>query len=247
LKTGTRRRNRSTKHARTKRNSALRKKISALGRSWDYLDPVTRGEKLRELINLGCTRRGLADDLRVSATNIRFHLDLSDLSPAEQADVKAGASAKRAFIALQKQRETNARAERIREERITAAISTQLARDIALFCTEPHPFGANKNPAVLCEGDIEVFFVDLDRALEMRLRGYDFIPPPAPKHLDFQAICRKLEPRQDDSVLWFSWLAEWLALAMLSAAPDAIIRDAARKKAPAVLEAMLREKHWGHP
>jgi hypothetical protein len=69
---------------------------------------VTRGEQLRELIALGCSGRGLADDLCVSPTNIRFHLDLAEITPTEKQALKAGGSAKQAFETLQRRREAEA-------------------------------------------------------------------------------------------------------------------------------------------
>jgi FixJ family two-component response regulator len=114
LKTGRKKKTRITRHARIKRSSSAKRRISELRSHWDILDPVTRGERLRELIALGCTGRGLADDLRVSPTNIRFHRDLAEITPTEKLALKAGGSAKQAFEMLQRRREAQARMDRVR-------------------------------------------------------------------------------------------------------------------------------------
>jgi hypothetical protein len=246
LKSGTRKRTRFTKHCRVKRNPTTRKTILKLGRSWDGLDPAARGEMLRDLIMLGCTRRGLAQDLNVSATNIRFHLDLAELSPVEKQAVKAGASAKYAFVEIKKRRETQTRIDRVRQEQTTSAISDQLAEDIALFCGHPgHIWTRDEDyqpkKIAIVEGDIERLFIELHGAIEMRILGRLPMPRPAAKHMDFKTVCQAVKPDQKDHDFWLSWLVDWLALAILNVAPEAPIRHAAMKKAPALLAAALRK------
>jgi hypothetical protein len=160
MKTKIRKRSRSTQHARLARNDAVRKKLSTLIGAWDVVDPVTRGERLKELIGLGCSRRGLAGEIGVSATSIRFHLDLTNLSPSQTEVVKNGGSAKDAFIAIQEQRAESARFERMRQERETAVVSDQLANDIARFCLGPHRWRSTEEPVGICEPDIEMFWQD---------------------------------------------------------------------------------------
>lgn len=245
LKTRTKKRSRTTKHCRIKRTATARQKISSLLQAWDVLDPVTRGELLRELIILGCTRRGLAEDLRVSPTNIRFHLDLAEIDPTEKRAVKAGCSAKQAFEKLRQRRETQARMDRIRREQETSAVSDQLAKDIVAFCNTRHVWKQDRDdPAkkiVFGDDLTERFFAELNWAIEMLVRGALPKPHPAPLNMEFRAVCRALQPDQKHYDFWLSWLVEWLALAIMAAAPEAAIRDAALKKAPALLAGVLRK------
>jgi hypothetical protein len=235
MKTKIRARSRSTRHARFKRNDAVRRKISTLIRVWDIADAATRGERLKELITLGCSRRGLAEDIGVSATSIRFHLDLTELSLAEAEAVRNGGSAKKAFLSVQNQRAESARIERMRQERETAAVSDQLANDIAGFCLRPHQWRADEKPVLICEGDIEMLFREVGSCVGMYRRDRLLTPPAASTRLTFEAVsqARRPDPKQFD--FWFGWLAEWLALTLLSAAPDAPILDAALRKAPLIL------------
>jgi hypothetical protein len=238
LKTG-RKKTKTTRHARIKRSSSIKRRISELRSHWDVFDPVTRGEQLRELIALGCSGRGLADDLCVSPTNIRFHLDLAEITPTEKQALKAGGSAKQAFETLQRRREAEARMNRIRREQTTAAVSDQLAQDIVAFCNIRHVWKQDLdhlNKRIVFGDDLtERFFVELNGNIEMRLRGLLPKPPPAALNVDFRAICQGLQPDQREYDFWLSWMVEWLAQAILAAAPEASIRDAALKQAASLL------------
>jgi hypothetical protein len=238
LKTG-RKKTKTTRHARIKRSSSIKRRISELRSHWDVFDPVTRGEQLRELIALGCSGRGLAEDLCVSPTNIRFHLDLAEITPIEKQALKAGASAKQAFETLLRNRETQARMDRIRHEQATAAVSDQLAQDIAAFCNTKHIWNQDlDDPAkkIVFGGDLtERFFAELNWAIEMRVRGSLPKPRPTPLNMKFWAVCQALQPDQRHYDFWLSWMVEWLAQAILAAAPEASIRDAALKKAASLL------------
>jgi hypothetical protein len=242
MTTKIRKRSRSTKHARLRRNDAVLRKISTLIRAWDVVDPATRAERLKELIGLGCSRRGLAADIGVSATSIRFHLDLTNLSPAQTELVRNGGSAKEAFLAVQDQRAACARIERMRQERKTAVVSDQLANDIARFCLGPHMWRPTEEPVGICETDIEMFWLDLSGWMRMYRHDQPLTPSPASVRLKFDAISQACRPKPEKFEFWFGWLTEWLALTLLSAAPDALIREAALRKAPGILIGLLRKR-----
>lgn len=243
MKTGRRKKNRLTKHSRIKRSGSVKRRIAELCSNWDIIDPITRGERLRELIGLGCTRRGLAEDLCVSPTNIRFHLDLAEIGPTEKEAVKTGGSAKQAFEALQRRRELQARMDRVRQEQATSAISDQLAKNIVAFCTKEHVWKQDlddlNKKIVIGEDLVEQFFAEVNRSIELRLRGLLPRPRPAAMHIEFRTVCESVKPDQRDYDFWLGWLADWLAVAIMAAAPEAAIRDAALRKAAALLSQSL--------
>jgi hypothetical protein len=244
LKTGTRTKKPLTKHARMKRSLSVREKILSLHRKWDLLDPITRGERLRELTKQGCSRRGLAEELGISATSVRFHLDLTVLNPTEQEAVKGGASAKQAFVVLQKRREMQARIDRIRQEQATSAVSDQLAKDIVVFLTTEHIWSGDEDgkPKKVVIGDdyVERFFAEVRWIFEVRVMVPPPIDPPILKRKDFKAICKAVRPEQKRYEFWLAWLADWLVLVLLTVAPEIPIREAALKKTPAFLTSVLR-------
>jgi hypothetical protein len=244
LKTGRRKRKPLTRHSRIKRIRSAKEKISSLYSAWDDLDPITRAERLLELTKLGCSVRGLAGDLAVSPTNLRFHLELNELKPSEKDAVKAGASPKHALLVLQQRLETQARIERIRQERATGAISDQFARDIALFLTTEHIWSGDEDsiPKKASIGDdyIERFFSEVRWIFEVRFMRPPSIDPAVLRSRDFKVICKAVRPDQNQYEFWFSWLADWLVLALAAAAPEIPIREAVLETAPAALTSMLR-------
>jgi hypothetical protein len=129
--------------------------------------------------------------------------------------------------------------DRIRREQTTAVVSDQLAQDIVAFCNTRHVWKQDLdhlNKSIAFGDDLtERFFVELNGNIEMRVRALLPKPPPAPLHMDFRAVCQALQPDQRDYDFWLSWMVEWLAQAILAAAPEASIRDAALKKASSLL------------
>jgi hypothetical protein len=226
-----------------KRRPSAKEKISSLYCEWDDLDPITRAERLLELTKLGCSVRGLANDLAVSPTNLRFHLELNELKPSEKAVVKAGASPKHALLALQQRLETQARIERIRQERATGAASNRLAGNIALFLTKERSWTQPDGKAhtfTILESDIERFFDDLRLAFDLRVYLSPPIAPTILKGKDFWTTYTALRPDQKHFEVWMAWLVEWLVRVLLSVEPEVSVRESASKKAPALVAAMLR-------
>jgi hypothetical protein len=165
---------------------------------------------------------------------------LTNLSPAQAELVRNGGSAKNAFVAIQEQRVERARIERMRQERETAVVSDQLANDIAGFCLGPHMWRSTEEPVGICEPDIEMFWLDLSGWMRMYRHDRPLSPSPASVRLKFDAIAQACRPDPEKFEFWFGWLTEWLAVTLLSAAPDALIRDAALRKAPPILISLLR-------
>jgi hypothetical protein len=67
-------------------------------------------------------------------------------------------------------------------------------------------------------------------------------PSSASVRLKFDAISQARRPDPEKFEFWFGWLTEWLALTLLSAAPDALICDAALRKAPPIFIRLLRQR-----
>ena len=63
--------------------------INELQSGWDRIGSVERGDRLRALVSLGCSTRGLGKELKQSATNIRRHIALRSLPAADCKAVRA--------------------------------------------------------------------------------------------------------------------------------------------------------------
>jgi len=69
-----------TAHERALTNPRARETIGALRATWDNLTPDDRGEKLNDLIRLGCSVRGLARELDKPESTIRRYIALAHSS-----------------------------------------------------------------------------------------------------------------------------------------------------------------------
>lgn len=81
-------------HAAAVKTTGTRSKIDRLYRNWDKMSKVRRGKQVRDLIERGCTLRGLSDYLQKSITSIRRYRDIGRLPKEQQARIAAGDSAK---------------------------------------------------------------------------------------------------------------------------------------------------------
>ncbi len=61
-----------------------------LAKNWSILSRFEQGQRLKELVARGCSRRGLAERIGVSETIVRRRVDLANLSLAEREAVESG-------------------------------------------------------------------------------------------------------------------------------------------------------------
>src|ERR1035438_10922405 len=66
-------------HRRTMADPKVAEMVAVLREGWPEMGPVERGDRLRELTALGCSTRGLEEELKQSATSIRRHIVLAEL------------------------------------------------------------------------------------------------------------------------------------------------------------------------
>jgi len=128
-----RRRTHLTAHRRAVADAKLRKLIDELRDKWNGTGRIERGERLRELSALGCSARGLGEELGQSAT-VRRHIELANLPESQRNAVKRGASAKK--ILQRKalfERRKRAR-KRIEDDQKTGSLSDEIAGIMIEFC-----------------------------------------------------------------------------------------------------------------
>jgi hypothetical protein len=123
-----------TAHRRAVADAKLRKLIDELRDKWNGTGRIERGERLRELSALGCSARGLGEELGQSATTVRRHIELANLPESQRNAVKRGASAKK--ILQRKalfERRKRAR-KRIEDDQKTGSLSDEIAGIMIEFC-----------------------------------------------------------------------------------------------------------------
>jgi hypothetical protein len=167
-----------TKRRRARHRAAVetpgtRSKIGRVKRNWDTMSKVQRGKHVRDLINRGCSLRGLSDGLGRSVASIRRYRDIGHLTVEQQELIEAGASAKailnleyskaRERRRLQHSKDQEKRWRKYMADESIAVDPGALAAHIMLL--------AVKDDAYLMAYDEERLFI------ELRLRMNDRIPP----------------------------------------------------------------------
>lgn len=224
---------RLAQHRRSKTRPEVRFLVMALRRQWSSMDAADRADRVRELIDRGCTRRGLAEELKISPTNVRFYYSLSSASRLQKHSLKNGASAKKLFDDARRLANEKLRLAQMQKEREDASMSDALASDIASFCLTPWEFEGR--PTLLSGGQIEQFFHELTYRIDLRVDG-GTVPEPASPHASFRDVIKSCCPNQRAYDFWMPWLMDWLMETLLRYAPSPVIRDAALKKATSVLQ-----------
>jgi hypothetical protein len=116
-----------TAHRRAVSNPGTQKLIKALQQQWKCLDQVERGNRLRVLLGLGCSKRGLADDLRVAEVTVRRHVEIASLPEVDRKAVIAGASAKKILHRKAMVQRAERTAARLKNECETGKYSDEVA------------------------------------------------------------------------------------------------------------------------
>ncbi len=212
--------------------------VTALRKTWTTLSHIERGERLLELVQHGCTRRGLADDLHQSATSIRRHLEFSTLPKEDRDAIEHGTSAKLILKKAAQERTNQFNLQLVRLERETGAVSTRAARIIASFLLA-RPSG---------RGYVDQLFDEIDRQfydpeLKNFERGMQRIPLGLKDPKKIISACRprkkKVSPWNPDQS-WFADIAEWVFRIADALTPTPDICKAALVKARILMTEHLK-------
>jgi hypothetical protein len=193
----------------------VKKMIDELRRNWDTLNRIERGDLLRKLKALGCSTRGLQDELGQSATTVRRHMELAALPNQRRESVKAGVSAKKilaqeALVARQRGRQA-----RVAEDLKTGCLSDQIA-DVAIqFCrAEGEP---SRSP--IRRSDLVSFLTNVESRL-LTSEMSDRPPVVLVKRLDVAGLFKQFRPAENGDTAKLEHQAEWLANIVRATAPE---------------------------
>jgi hypothetical protein len=188
--------------------------------------PFGTGMRIRDLISLGCSMRGIGRDMEISATNIRKHVEIAGLPESDRKAIDEGASAKKILalkaIAKRKMR----RQQRIDEDKRTGALSDEIATTILEFCR----LGKELRKEPLLEGDISIF-LDSVRWYMSQFEADGHRAVRISKTLELKAQFRRTRPPKDPDRLFLTYQGEWLAEFLRSISPESPIRERALRKA----------------
>ncbi|HWR35035.1 MAG TPA: hypothetical protein VN622_04080 [Clostridia bacterium] len=106
---------------------ALQRQVARLRRTWAKLGHVERGLHLRRLADAGCSTRGIAEAIGVSATTVRRFLEIASLPDYERENVANGVSAKKVLSARASGRRHRRTLQRLAIEKESGKLSDELS------------------------------------------------------------------------------------------------------------------------
>jgi len=213
-------------HQRSKLIPKVRQLLKVLIGGWPVMLPLERGLRLRELISLGCSMRGIGRDMQISETNIRKHVEITGLPESDRKAIDEGASAKKILALKAIGKRQMRRQQRIDEDKRTGALSDKIATSILEFCR----LGKELRKEPLLEGDISIF-LDSVRWYMSRFEADGHRAVRISKTLELKAQFRRTRPPKDPDRLFLAYQGEWLAEFLRSISPESPIRERALRKA----------------
>lgn len=214
-----------TAHRRAMANSLLQQYAAVLRREWPRLGHVERGDHLRTLWEAGCSTRGLAEAVGISATTVRRYLEIASLPEDVQQHLANGGSAKRELALRAADRKRHSIIERLRVEKESGRFSDELANVVITFCK-----GEIASRVNITRDDLGTFLtivaqriVQLDAARTPRLR--------ISKKLSLRQRLKRAKPKTPDSDMSLEQQAEWIARFVRATVPERAIWERAFNKA----------------
>ena len=190
------------------------------------MGPVERGDRLRELTALGCSTRGLEEELKQSATSIRRHIVLAGLPEQDREAIESGASAKKILVRKADADRYRRQAQRVIEDRKTGALSDDIASVILEACRM-------KNwpcKAPVSSDFARQFFSETLRSL-YRFETNGSKPARISKKLSLKRLLNKTRPPNGDVEPILAHQADWLASVVWAKALERPIWERAIQKA----------------
>jgi len=214
------------RHRRAAAEPEVRALINDLRQQWEELDRIERGEKLRKLIARGCSTRGLAEALGISATGIRRYMTLAALPERLREAVRAGSSAKKILTMKAQADREHKRRERIALDARTGELSDELADEILEFCRTVR--GVPETP--IAEYDLPTVLNQcrnhLRGSIPSDLRAFKF-----PKKRGLKQRFQATRPEEEKDEVWIGHRGRWLANLIISEAPESSIWEEGIEKA----------------
>jgi DNA-binding CsgD family transcriptional regulator len=214
-----------TAHRRALSEVMVRTKIAQLRREWKQVGLVERGDRLKELVLLGCSKRGLAAELGIGGRTVSRHIEISALSQQEREAIARGASSKVMLLENSRLKRRREIADRIALERHSGKPSDEVAKVIFRFCRGGEGFPQNR----IYGEEVPAFFTSVAMHLS-GLGSHGVAPQGIPKKIGLAERFKRLRPRSDPDVFWLEHQAEWLAHVIWSMTQEQIIWETALRK-----------------
>lgn len=222
-----------TQHSRACGKPETKNLLQKLQAAWPDLNVIDRGDKLKSLLDLGCTIRGLAGALDLDEKTARRSVSIAEL-PQEVRDAIATGYDPEIFLRSDAEQKIEAAAwERAGLERLDGGSSDDLANKLAWLAVSEDRGLARKYLDQILE---EAEFVTYLRTA--RLRRIDMPRPPCPvshaySFVKLVGICRDKNP---GDVLFDSIVMSLITEVILRWEQVPFVREAAFRKARLLLK-----------
>lgn len=214
-----------TRHRRAAADPSVNDRIEDLLLHWDELDRASKGQRLKDLLSSGCSTRGLADSLPISATSIRRYIDTANLPQKAIEAIRSGYSAKKILNHKAQLDRQHRRDDRVKLDEKTGELSDGLADIILAFCKTSDEF-----PFAKYEEHFLIKFLSEVRNVCWRLESNGFPFPKLLKKHNFKKRLRLTRPPVTSDIPLVHPI-EWLAILILAEVPERPIWEAAIVKA----------------
>lgn len=111
-------------------NAETQRLVQELRNQWDTLSSPEKGNRLTALVKLGCSDRGLADELELSPTTVRRQREISNLPKVHRDAIEEGKSAKGILERQKAEIRRKQAQQRVAEDRTSGVHSDRLATEI---------------------------------------------------------------------------------------------------------------------
>ena len=214
-----------TGHRRAMLEPSAKKQVAELRRAWRTLGHLERGDRLRVLVDAGCSTRGLAQGIGISATTVRRFLEIASLPEQVRQSVANGASAKEVLASRADERRRHRVAERFAIEKESGRFSDELAEVLIAFCK-----GELGGKLWMTRDELPLFLNAVARELQSadssasrRVR--------ISRRLDLKDQLKVVRPKYPSSDNPIEQRASWMTLFIQSRFPELAIWERALQKA----------------
>ena len=206
----------------------VRRTIQILRGDWHNITAVQRGDRVLQLLDKGCTRRGLGKDLHVSDKIVRLAVAAAHLSEHYRQMIERGTSAKRVLAFARADKRISRRDLRLEQEQRTGGPSTHLSNQLARFvltqCTD-----------MCCRGTVDVFLDEVGRELWVRGfrpggSGYNYRPPSIGQECGFRRAVQLAWQKPEKDWIWPEECIQAVASFAMIMEAEKIIRNNAIAK-----------------
>ena len=228
LQKKTRRASHRKSHLAALSNPGVRDQMESLRTDWPDFSHVQRGDRLIQLLDAGCTVRGLANDLGVDEGTVRRDIKIARLSEAERERINAGASPK-GFLGARRARTLTADMEMRRLRELKDGSPSDELRDNLLR------FMRTEQLVPCCDGDVDLLIREVAGDLPGKaFRGYCMHAVKVGRPLDpsypFGSAVKKAKPDLDADMVPIEVTIQWLKKLIMLVEPLDQVRDAAIEK-----------------